>query len=104
MTDLLHAALPRCSCGYMLQPNIALLNGYINEASYDNAIDAAQNCDLLIMVGASGVQSHTKTFFDLIKSRAVALIVEINVSPTYLSNECNFVLRGSSDEIIPALL
>ncbi len=92
---------PQCSCGGWLAPDITLLNDFINEAAYDETITATRGCEIFFVIGNSGVLNHAASFIQMVKSRANAILIEINARPSYLSRHMHFVIRGPAEEMLP---
>jgi NAD-dependent deacetylase len=101
MQEVGYSSEPRCSCSGLLQPDIALLNDYVNEDAYKEGITATRGCEIFIVIGTSGVHRHCMGFTQMVKARPSSLLIEVNSRPSYLSKYMNVVLRGCAEEILP---
>ncbi len=90
-----------CGCGGTLRPDVVMLDEYIPERPYNEAITATRGCELYFAIGTSGVQRHSMGLLQLVKARPRAVIVEINERPSYLSTDCHYVLRGKAEDLLP---
>ena len=64
---------------------------------------AIEGCDLMLVVGTSGLVQPAASFGDSALARGVPMI-EVNPDPTPLSAGCAHVLRGPAGDILPKLL
>ena len=95
--------LPSCpSCGAMLRPDVVWFGEPLDAAIIEKATEAVRACDVLLIVGTSGIVYPAAALPDAAR-RAGAPIVEINVAETPLTAIANFVLRGPSGSVLPAL-
>ncbi len=92
---------PCCSCGCLLQPGITLLNDFVVEEAYNECTTATRGCEVFFIIGVSGVLKHSAYFTHLVKTRPGALLIEVNIRPSYLTKHMHFVLRGPAEEILP---
>ena len=73
------------------------------QAALDRAEDAARHCDMLLVVGTAA-EVYPAASLPLTAQRAGAAVVEINPQETALSDRADFVLRGPSGVVLPALV
>jgi NAD-dependent deacetylase len=90
---------PRCECGGMLRPGVVWFGEALPPEARFAAEDAVRACDLLLVVGTSGVVYPAAGLVYLAKR-----VVEINVASTALSNKMDERLEGLSGEILPRLI
>ncbi|MFZ2446236.1 MAG: NAD-dependent deacylase [Syntrophobacteraceae bacterium] len=76
---------PLCSCGGALRPDIVFFGEGIPHPAYAKAIEAAQRCDLMLIIGTSASVAPASQL-PLIAKRAGAHLLEINTVDTELSN------------------
>ena len=96
-------ALPTCSsCGAMLRPDVVWFGEALDGRAVDRALAAIHACDVLLLVGTSGVV-YPVAGFPSIAKRQGARVVEINLEPTPLSEVADLVLRGPSGTVLPAI-
>lgn len=93
-------ACPRC--GNRLRPAVVWFGEALPTDVLSAAEDAASACDLMLVVGTSGVVYPAAGL-----ARAVprgAKVVVINPEPTALDDAAHAVLRGKAAALLPALL
>ncbi len=95
---------PRCTlCGAMLRPDVVWFGEDLPRLALETARAAFTSCEVALIVGTSGlVQPAAGLARDAKRNRAV--VIEINPLETALSNITDYALRGSSSELLPALL
>jgi NAD-dependent deacetylase len=95
---------PRCAqCRAFLRPDVVWFEEMLPEAALDRAEDAARHCDMLLVVGTAA-EVYPAASLPLTAQRAGAAVVEINPQETALSDRADFVLRGPSGVVLPALV
>lgn len=93
---------PHCSsCGKMLRPHIVWFGESLDADDVDQAITALENCDVMLVIGTSGVVQPAASFASTARS-AGAFVVEIN--PDASSSAAHVALRGRAAEIVPQLV
>jgi NAD-dependent deacetylase len=96
-------ALPRCShCGGILKPDVILFGEQLPQQTWQEAVKASQNCDLMMVIGSSlevlPVASLPMQSID----RGAHLII-VNHSPTYLGVRADIVILADVAEVIPKI-
>ncbi len=92
---------PHCSsCGKMLRPHIVWFGESLNPGDVDQAIMALKNCDVMLVIGTSGVVQPAASFASTARA-AGAFVVEIN--PDTSSSVAHVALRGRAAEIVPQI-
>ena len=95
---------PRCGiCGGPVRPSVIWFGESLPRRELDAAIEAVSACDLLLVVGTSGLVYPAAQLPSYAK-RAGARVIEINPEPGPLSSLADICLRGPSGEILPRLL
>jgi NAD-dependent deacetylase len=95
---------PRCpDCGGLLRPNVVWFGEALPEEALVNAIRATHAADLFITVGTSAIV-YPAAALPIEASQHGAITVEVNPSPTALSEEMDFILRGPAGVLLPALV
>jgi NAD-dependent deacetylase len=93
---------PHCaSCGKMLRPHIVWFGESLDPRDMDRAVEALENCDVMLVIGTSGVVQPAATFASTARG-AGAFVVEIN--PDASSSAAQIALRGRAAEIVPQLV
>jgi NAD-dependent deacetylase len=70
--------------------------------AFEKAVAGAENCDIRLIVGTSGMVYPAATLPSIAK-RAGTFVVEINCEETPLSEICDEVIKGKAGEVIPLL-
>jgi NAD-dependent deacetylase len=97
-------AVPRCAdCGALLRPDVVWFEELLPPDALAAAEDAARRCDVLLVVGTSAEVYPAAALPDY-AAQSGATVVEVNPNPTALSPRADYVLRGSSSVVLPALL
>jgi len=94
---------PRCPCGALLRPDVVWFGEALPEDLLVRSIAAVEACEILLVIGSSGVVQPAASFAEVALSRGVP-VVEINVDPTPLSARATIALRGPSGEFLPRLI
>ncbi len=94
---------PRCTCGALVRPDVVWFGESLDPQLIQKARHALHSCELLLVVGTSGVVQPVAGF-PAIAKQAGAFILEINLEPTPISAIADITLRGESGHILPNLL
>jgi NAD-dependent deacetylase len=94
---------PLCKCGNILRPDVVWFGESLPQDVWQNAINLASNCDLMIIVGTSLVVSPTNTL-PIYAKQNNATLVEINPEDTEMSGEMDVTIRNTSTEYLPKLV
>ncbi|HVR84035.1 MAG TPA: NAD-dependent deacylase [Planctomycetota bacterium] len=94
---------PLCPCGSLLRPDVVWFGEALPEDLLGRSIAAVETCDLMLVIGTSGVVQPAASFADAALSRGVP-VVEINLDPTPLSDRATVALQGRSGQILPRLI
>jgi len=94
---------PRCaSCGNLRRPAVVWFGEMLPLQVLSAAQEAAADCDLMLVVGTSGVVYPAA---GLARAAATqARVVVINPEPTELDDAAHVVLRGTAATLLPSLL
>ncbi|MEJ6023364.1 SIR2 family NAD-dependent protein deacylase [Ramlibacter sp. PS4R-6] len=92
---------PHCGrCGNMLRPDVVWFGEMLPVAALTAAEEAADSCDLMLVVGTSGVVYPAAG----LAYRARGHVAVINPEPSGLDDAAHAVLRGKAAELLPGLL
>ena len=94
---------PQCRCGGMLRPGVVWFGEGLPSAVWDNALQAVEACDVLLVAGTSAVVYPAASLAPLAKL-AGATVIEINPDETALSHAVDFSVRGQSGEVLPQII
>ena len=92
---------PLCSCGSMLRPDVVWFGESLDSSIITKAYNViANDCDLLLVIGTSGLVYPAADFPFLAKERGV-LVVEFNVDTTPITRVADFLIKGKSEDTLP---
>ncbi len=94
---------PRCGCGGRMRPSVVWFGERLPEAVFEEAAEAAADCDLFITVGTSATVYPAAGLIELAADRG-ALIIEVNREETPLSHLAGRVVREPAGEALPRLV
>jgi len=101
--DFSHTPL-YCLCGGLIRPDVVFFGEAIPPAAQTEAEELAQHCDLLLVIGTSG-EVAPASYIPAIANEWSAVIVEVNLEPTRLTNSlAHHFLRGSAGKLLPLAL
>lgn len=95
---------PACPhCGRWLRPDVVWFGEMLPQDEYSRAQQAAASCDVMLVVGTSGLV-YPAAGLPMGAEIAGATVIEINPEPTDISHIAQICLRGPSGEILPQLV
>ena len=95
---------PKCdACGAVMRPNTVLFGEIIPMERIDRCLFAIEQCDLLLIVGTSGVVEPAASM-GLIAKKSEKPVVEINIDVTPGTGLYDASVMGKSGEILPLLV
>ena len=95
---------PLCSnCGAYLRPDVVWFGETLPADALQNAIEAAENCDLFLSIGTSGLV-HPAASLPWVALKNGACIVEINPEETPISTIATLSVPVNSGEFLPQLV
>ncbi|MBS0182436.1 MAG: NAD-dependent deacylase [Nitrospira sp.] len=102
--DMPIAILPSCAhCGSLLRPHIVWFGESLFADDLDCCASALNRCDVLLVIGTSGVVYPAAGFASVAKE-AGAFVAEINLDPTPQSALVDISLQGRAKDLVPLLL
>ena len=97
-------SLPTCGlCHALLRPHIVWFGEALWEEDLLRCDQAIQTCDLLLVIGTSGVVYPAAGFASAAKEVG-ALVIEINLESTAQSDLVDLSLQGRAKDLVPLLL
>ena len=94
---------PLCKCGNILRPDVVWFGELLPQDVWQDAMNFASKCDLMIIAGTSLVVSPANTL-PIYAKQNNATLIEINPENTLMSREMNLVIRNTSAESLPELV
>lgn len=99
-----HGEPPRCpQCGGWLRPGVVWFGEALNPARLAAAEAAARDCDVMLVVGTSGVVFPAAALPGIAR-RARATVIVVNPAASELDGEAQIVVRAPAAQALPALL
>ncbi len=97
-------APPRClRCGGLVRPDVVWFGEWLPPQAWRAAVTAAEQCDLFLCIGTSGVVRPAADL-PLIARSAGAYTVEMNIAPGALDGLLDLHLYAPSGQLLPALM
>ncbi len=94
---------PRCPhCQGRLRPDVVWFGESLPQETWVAAQSAVAGCDLMLVVGTSGLVEPAASLPRLALRRGV-YVVEINLAPAPLTSSASLFLSGAAGEILPRL-
>lgn len=94
----------RCqNCGGLLRPHIVWFGEPLDRMDVLRATMAVADCDAVLVVGTSAVVYPAAGFPIMAKEKG-AVVVEINIEPTPVTEYADISLFGTAEEVLPALV
>ena len=94
---------PKClTCGNPVRPGVVWFGESLPVKEWESAQFAAADCDVMLVVGTSGLVSPAADLPFLAKCNN-ALVVQINMAKTELDRYCDDNLIGRAADLLPAI-
>lgn len=94
---------PLCkNCNSLGRPNIVWFGEVIPMPIIDKSLMAIENCQVMLIIGTSGVVEPAASM-GLIAKQTGKTVIEINLEPTPNSNFYDLSINGKSGEILPQI-
>lgn len=94
---------PRCSCGGLWRPGVVWFGESLPAEEWERALRASAQAELFLVVGTSAIVYPAAGLAETARDAGAKLAV-VNPEPTALDPLADWVLRGPSGAILPALL
>ena len=95
---------PRCAqCGNLVRPAVVWFGESLPAQAIEAAQQAANACQVMLVVGTSGVVYPAAGLAHLAR-KAGAKVIIVNPEPTELDDVAHLILRCSSAQVLPLLL
>lgn len=94
---------PRCNaCGALERPGVVWFGEILPAGVVAAAADAAENCDVLVVIGTSAVVYPAAGLVE-VAARCGAKVIEVNPEASALAHLADVALRGPAGEVMPAV-
>lgn len=95
---------PKCdNCGSILRPDVVWFGEALPQDVWQDAIEHASSCDVMIIAGTSLVVSPANTL-PLYAKQNGAILIEVNPDETVMSRDMDYSMRTTSAKGLPELL
>lgn len=95
--------MPRCdACDGLIRPDVVLFGEMLPQDAFDQAVEAARNADVCLLLGTSGIV-HPAAQLPHEAAKAGARIIEVNPDSTELSSLADICIRDSTGTALPAI-
>ncbi len=94
---------PRCHCGSLIRPAVVWFGEMLPEEAVDRALRAIERCDVMLVVGTSGIVYPVAGFPEMAR-RSGAHVVEVNPEETPISLQAHVFVKGTAGKTLPALI
>jgi NAD-dependent deacetylase len=100
--DAEHA--PRCPhCGERVRPDVVWFGEALPADAIRRAFDVAESCDVMLVVGTSGVVQPAASLPSAAK-RAGATVIEVNPEMSQITPTADVFLKGPAGEVLPQIV
>ena len=94
---------PSCiHCGGLVRPDVVWFGEMLPHSVLTDARNAAQSCDVMLVVGTSGLVYPASSLPGMAQDHG-AKVIDINPAPSPISQRADLFLQGAAGEILPAL-
>ena len=90
---------PRCSCGSFLRPDVVWFGEMLDAENLERAFDAISDCDVMLVVGTSGLVYPAAGFPEEAR-HAGARVIEINPELTPVTALCDVFVQSGAREAL----
>lgn len=98
------ASPPRCPhCGAYIRPDVVWFNEMLPADALQAASQALSNCDVMLIIGTSGVV-HPAAAMPLIAKQNGATLIEINPQPSEITRHVDLFIPAASGEALPQII
>jgi NAD-dependent deacetylase len=94
---------PLCKCGNILRPDVVWFGEGLPQDVWEEAINHANSCDVMIIAGTSLVVSPANTL-PIYAKQNNAILIEINPDETNMTEDMDLSIRTTSATALPELV
>ena len=87
----------------MLRPDVVWFGESLPRSALEAAVEAARTSQVFLSIGTSGLVQPAAALPFAARNKG-AVVAEINLEPTPLTEKADFFLQGKSGEVLPALM
>lgn len=93
---------PVCPCGALIRPDVVWFGEMLPRDQLDAAFEAAQTCEVIFVVGTSGIVQPAASI-PIMAKQSGAMLIEVNLEPTPISTFADHSFLGKAGEVMPKL-
>lgn len=93
---------PKCDCGRILKPDMVFFGETLSDDIVAAAMELTRSCDVMLVVGTSATVAPAAMLPHLAAAGG-ALLIEVNTTPTEISEGCDISIIGDAADFLPAL-
>jgi NAD-dependent deacetylase len=93
---------PTCDCGALIRPDVVWFGESLPREAIDDAFAAAQDCNVMLVVGTSGVVQPAASL-PIVAKNSGAVVIEVNLEPTPFTQLVDHSFLGKAGEVMPDL-
>ena len=95
---------PRCpECDGLLRPDVVWFGEALPDDAIDRARELSASCDVMLVVGTSGVVFPAAAM-PLVAKEAGATVIDVNPERDALAQRCDLFLKGPGGKVLPRLV
>ncbi len=95
--------VPKCeSCGGMIRPDVVWFGEMLPQEIFTEAEKKASESDVCFIVGTSAVV-YPAAYIPISAKEAGAILIEINIEPTNITNQVDYSITGKAGEVLPKI-
>ena len=94
---------PKCACGGWVRPGIVWFGEMLPRRAFEDAVDACSSCDLMLIIGTSGIVQPAGSLPFAALERGVP-VIEINPEESALTDYVTHWWQGTAAEVLPRLV
>jgi NAD-dependent deacetylase len=94
---------PRCSCGGLLRPAVVWFGEALPLDQWERALEASARADIFLVIGTSAVVYPAAGLAEVARGAGAKLAV-VNLEPTPLDYQADWILNGESGQLLPRLI
>ncbi len=94
---------PRCRCGSLIRPDVVWFGELLPERAVQRAYAALETCDVMVVVGTSGIV-YPVAGFPGVARRCGARVIEVNPEETPITPLADVFVEGRAGEALPLLV
>ncbi len=95
---------PKCPyCKARLRPDVVWFGEALPKDALERAFECAQTCDVMLVVGTSGIVQPAASL-PYYARQAGATLIEVNPTPSLITPNVHLFLEGPSGQVLPKLI